>query len=87
MEYGLKEFKFFPAEAAGGAPVMKAMAGPFPDIKFCPTGGISLDNAMDYLTLPNVLCVGGSWIAKPKDIREKRWVVIENLAKEAAALV
>jgi 2-dehydro-3-deoxyphosphogluconate aldolase/(4S)-4-hydroxy-2-oxoglutarate aldolase len=66
---------------------MKAMAGPFPDIKFCPTGGISLGNAMDYLSLPNVLCVGGSWIAKPKDIREKRWSEIETLAKEAAALV
>jgi 2-dehydro-3-deoxyphosphogluconate aldolase/(4S)-4-hydroxy-2-oxoglutarate aldolase len=86
MEYGLKEFKFFPAEAAGGAPVMKAMAGPFPTIKFCPTGGISLGNAMDYLALPNVMCVGGSWIAKPDDIRNKRWKEIEQLAREAAAL-
>lgn len=87
MEYGLENFKFFPAEAAGGAPVMKAMAGPFPDIKFCPTGGIGLGNAMDYLALPNVMCVGGSWIAKPNDIREKRWKEIEQLAREAAALV
>ena len=87
MEYGLENFKFFPAEAAGGAPVMKAMAGPFPNIKFCPTGGIGLGNALDYLTLPNVMCVGGSWIAKPKDIREKRWAEIEQLAREAAAIV
>ena len=87
MEYGLENFKFFPAEAAGGAPVMKAMAGPFPNIKFCPTGGIGLGNAMDYLSLPNVMCVGGSWIAKPSDIREKRWNEIEKLAREAAALV
>ena len=87
MEYGLENFKFFPAEAAGGAPVMKAMAGPFPNIKFCPTGGIGLGNAMDYLALPNVMCVGGSWIAKPNDIREKRWKEIEQLAREAAALV
>ena len=87
MEYGLESFKFFPAEAAGGVPVMKAMAGPFPNIKFCPTGGIGLGNAMDYLVLPNVMCVGGSWIAKPNDIREKRWKVIEQLAREAAALV
>jgi 2-dehydro-3-deoxyphosphogluconate aldolase/(4S)-4-hydroxy-2-oxoglutarate aldolase len=87
MEYGLENFKFFPAEAAGGAPVMKAMAGPFPNIKFCPTGGIGLGNALDYLTLPNVMCVGGSWIAKPQDIREKRWDAIEQLAREAAAIV
>ncbi|MDG2017957.1 MAG: bifunctional 4-hydroxy-2-oxoglutarate aldolase/2-dehydro-3-deoxy-phosphogluconate aldolase [Porticoccaceae bacterium] len=87
MEYGLENFKFFPAEAAGGAPVMKAMAGPFPTIKFCPTGGIGLGNALDYLTLPNVICVGGSWIAKPKDIREKCWTQIEQLAREAAAIV
>ena len=87
IEYGLENFKFFPAEAAGGAPVMKAMSGPFPNIKFCPTGGIGLGNAMDYLSLPNVMCVGGSWIAKPSDIREKRWNEIEKLAREAAALV
>ena len=86
MEYGLKNFKFFPAEAAGGAPVMKAMAGPFPNIKFCPTGGIGLGNAKDYLSLPNVICVGGSWIANPKDIQAKRWTEIEQLAREAAAL-
>ena len=86
MEYGLENFKFFPAEAAGGAPVMKAMAGPFPTIKFCPTGGIGLGNAMDYLALPNVMCVGGSWIAKTNDIREKRWKEIEQLAREAATL-
>ena len=87
LDLGYTHLKFFPAEAAGGAPVMKAMAGPFPNIKFCPTGGIGLGNALDYLTLPNVMCVGGSWIAKPKDIREKRWAEIEQLAREAAAIV
>ena len=87
MGDGLENFKFFPAEGAGGAPVMKAMAGPFPNIKFCPTGGIGLGNALDYLTLPNVMCVGGSWIAKPNDIREKRWKDIEQLAREAAAII
>ena len=86
MEYGLKTFKFFPAEAAGGVPVLKAMAGPFADVKFCPTGGIGLHNAMDYLALPNVLCVGGSWIAQQADIRQKRWKEIEQLARDAVAL-
>ncbi|MDA8782523.1 bifunctional 4-hydroxy-2-oxoglutarate aldolase/2-dehydro-3-deoxy-phosphogluconate aldolase [Porticoccaceae bacterium] len=86
MEYGHRNFKFFPAEAAGGAPVLKAMAGPFADVRFCPTGGIGLGNVMEYLALPNVLCVGGSWIAKPKLIQQKRWADIEQLAREAAAI-
>jgi len=86
IEHGLQNFKFFPAEAAGGAPVLKAMAGPFADVRFCPTGGIGLHNAMDYLALPNVLCVGGSWIAQQADIRQKRWKEIEQLARDAVAL-
>ena len=86
MEYGHRDFKFFPAEAAGGAPVLKAMAGPFGDIRFCPTGGIGLSNVKDYLALPNVLCVGGSWIAQPKLIKQKRWADIEQLAREAVEL-
>lgn len=86
LEYGHRDFKFFPAEAAGGAPILKAMAGPFGDVKFCPTGGIGLHNVMAYLTLPNVLCVGGSWIAQPKLIQAKKWTEIEQLAREAVAL-
>ena len=86
MEYGHRNFKFFPAEAAGGVPVLKSFAGPFADISFCPTGGIGLHNVMDYLALPNVLCVGGSWIAQPKLIDEKDWAGIERLAREAVEL-
>ena len=86
LEYGYRDFKFFPAEAAGGAPILKAMAGPFGDVKFCPTGGIGLHNVMAYLSLPNVLCVGGSWIAQPKLIKDKKWTEIEQLAREAVAL-
>lgn len=86
MEYGHRNFKFFPAEAAGGPPVLKAMAGPFGDIGFCPTGGVGLHNAMEYLALPNVLCVGGSWIAQAKLINEQRWSEIETLAREACEL-
>ena len=86
LEYGHRDFKFFPAEAAGGVPVLKAMAGPFSDVKFCPTGGIGLHNVLAYLALPNVLCVGGSWIAQPKLIQAKNWAEIEKLAHEAVAL-
>lgn len=86
MEYGYRNFKFFPAEAAGGPAVLKAMAGPFGDIGFCPTGGIGLHNAMEYLALPNVLCVGGSWIAQTKLINEQRWSEIETLARDACGL-
>ncbi|CAI8365629.1 bifunctional 4-hydroxy-2-oxoglutarate aldolase/2-dehydro-3-deoxy-phosphogluconate aldolase [Porticoccaceae bacterium] len=86
MEYGYSDFKFFPAEASGGVPVLKAMGGPFGDIRFCPTGGIGLHNVLSYLALPNVLCVGGSWIAETKLIQEKRWADIEQLAREAVTL-
>ena len=86
LEYGHRDFKFFPAESAGGVPVLKAMAGPFSDVKFCPTGGIGLHNVLAYLALPNVLCVGGSWIAQPKLIQAKNWAEIEKLAREAVAL-
>ena len=86
LEYGHRDFKFFPAEAAGGVPVLKAMAGPLSDVKFCPTGGIGLHNVLAYLALPNVLCVGGSWIAQPKLIQAKNWAEIEKLAREAVAL-
>ena len=82
MELGLNRFKFFPAEAAGGAPVLKAMHGPYPHIRFCPTGGVTTQKAAEYLALENVLCVGGSWIIKPGDTLD----VIAGRARDAAAL-
>jgi 2-dehydro-3-deoxyphosphogluconate aldolase/(4S)-4-hydroxy-2-oxoglutarate aldolase len=67
LELGLDRFKFFPAEAAGGAPVLKAMQGPYSNVRFCPTGGVTTENARDYLGLDCVLCVGGTWLLKPGD--------------------
>jgi 2-dehydro-3-deoxyphosphogluconate aldolase/(4S)-4-hydroxy-2-oxoglutarate aldolase len=83
---GYDMLKFFPAEAAGGAPALKALAAPLPQIAFCPTGGITQANAPAYLALPNVLCAGGSWVA-PKDLMAARdWPAIEALARQAAQL-
>ena len=78
--------KFFPAEANGGAPALKAFAGPLPQMKFCPTGGVSTKNVADYLALPNVLCVGGSWPADPALMAAGRWNEVERLASEASKL-
>lgn len=86
MDMGLNYFKFFPAQASGGAPALKAMGGPIPQVKFCPTGGISLSNAKEYLALPNVLCVGGSWLAPAKLMADGDWDSITALAKEASQL-
>ncbi len=86
LERGYTVQKFFPAEANGGAPALKAIGAPIPQVRFCPTGGVSLKNADDYLSLSNTLCVGGSWVA-PKDLVAKGdWKAIEELAREAAAL-
>jgi 2-dehydro-3-deoxyphosphogluconate aldolase/(4S)-4-hydroxy-2-oxoglutarate aldolase len=85
-EAGLRFLKFFPAEQAGGAAFLKALASPIADVKFCPTGGISVRNAADYLRLPNVVCVGGSWIAPDDLVQAGRWDTIEMLAREARAL-
>ena len=85
MEYGLDHFKFFPAEATGGIPLLKAISGPFPQITFCPTGGISPGNYNDYLQLPNVACVGGSWLAPQTVVNEKNWIKIKELAQKAVA--
>ena len=86
LEKGYSIQKFFPAEANGGVPALKAIGAPIPQVKFCPTGGVSLKNAPDYLALPNTLCVGGSWVA-PKDLMlAGDWAGIEALAREAAAL-
>jgi 2-dehydro-3-deoxyphosphogluconate aldolase/(4S)-4-hydroxy-2-oxoglutarate aldolase len=85
-ERGYSVQKFFPAEANGGAPALKAIGAPLPQVKFCPTGGVSLKNANDYLSLGNTLCVGGSWVA-PKDLVTKgNWEAITELAREAAKL-
>lgn len=83
---GFDMLKFFPAEAAGGAPALKSLAGPLPRISFCPTGGVSPHNAKDYLSLPNVVCVGGSWIVTDQDMQAGNWKAIEDRARSAAAL-
>lgn len=87
MEYGLDHFKFFPAEAAGGIPMLKAIAGPFPQATFCPTGGISPENYQAYLQLTNVACVGGSWLAPQEVVKTKNWGKVTELAKLAIANV
>lgn len=85
-EAGFFRQKFFPAEQAGGAAMLKGWGAPLPDVVFCPTGGVTAQNAGDYLALPNVGCVGGSWVAPAKMIAEKDWAGIEALAAAAAAL-
>ena len=82
LQYNYQRFKFFPASVSGGPQALKAYSGPFGDVKFCPTGGISLDNAQDYLNLSNVMCVGGSWLAPKNLIEEKDWTAIKLRAKE-----
>lgn len=86
LERGYTAQKFFPAEAAGGAPALKSFASPLPQISFCPTGGVSLDNAATYLGLPNTMCVGGSWVAPAAMVKAGDWDGIEALAREAAGL-
>ncbi|MFD9249288.1 bifunctional 4-hydroxy-2-oxoglutarate aldolase/2-dehydro-3-deoxy-phosphogluconate aldolase [Streptomyces bottropensis] len=86
LERGVREMKFFPAEAAGGTTYLKSLAGPLPQARFCPTGGIGPGNAPDYLTLPNVGCVGGTWMLPPDVVAARDWARIERLAREAAGL-
>jgi 2-dehydro-3-deoxyphosphogluconate aldolase/(4S)-4-hydroxy-2-oxoglutarate aldolase len=86
LERGYTVQKFFPAEQAGGAGYLKSIGSPIPQVKFCPTGGISLKNARDYLGLPNILCVGGSWVCPKDKMAAGDWAGIEALAREAAAL-
>lgn len=83
---GFTHQKFFPAEAAGGVPMLKSIGGPLPQITFCPTGGIDLAKAPTYLALPNVACVGGTWMAPKELMKAGRWDEIERLAREAASL-
>lgn len=83
---GYDMLKFFPAEAVGGAPALKSLAGPLPRTSFCPTGGVTLQNAAGYLGLPNVVCVGGSWIVTDADVAQGNWTAIEDRARHAAGL-
>ncbi|MFF7146533.1 bifunctional 4-hydroxy-2-oxoglutarate aldolase/2-dehydro-3-deoxy-phosphogluconate aldolase [Streptomyces jietaisiensis] len=86
LERGVTEMKFFPAEAAGGTAYLKSLAGPLPGIRFCPTGGIGPGTAPAYLALPNVGCVGGSWMVPADAVAAGDWARVERLAREAAAL-
>ncbi|HIP82867.1 MAG TPA: bifunctional 4-hydroxy-2-oxoglutarate aldolase/2-dehydro-3-deoxy-phosphogluconate aldolase [Desulfocapsa sulfexigens] len=85
MEYGLREFKFFPAAAAGGIRMIRSIGGPFPQATFCPTGGISQDNYKEYLSLKNVACVGGSWLAPQDAMEQGDWQKITDLAHQAVS--
>jgi len=86
LERGYSMLKFFPAEASGGAPALKAIGAPIPQVQFCPTGGVSMANATRYLSLPNVVCCGGSWVAPTDKVQAGDWAAITALAAEAAAL-
>ncbi|MFG3057090.1 bifunctional 4-hydroxy-2-oxoglutarate aldolase/2-dehydro-3-deoxy-phosphogluconate aldolase [Streptomyces sp. NPDC048231] len=86
LERGVREMKFFPAQAAGGTAYLKSLAGPLPQARFCPTGGIGPANAPEYLALPNVGCVGGTWMLPQDAIEAKDWALVERLAREAAGL-
>ena len=85
-ERGYAHLKFFPAEPAGGGPYLKGLAAPLPGIRFCPTGGIGLKNAAIYLALPNVICVGGSWVAPAEALAAGDWARVTALSREAAGL-
>jgi 2-dehydro-3-deoxyphosphogluconate aldolase/(4S)-4-hydroxy-2-oxoglutarate aldolase len=86
LSLGLKTFKFFPAENVGGAPAIKALGGPFPQVSFCPTGGVSAKNLQTYLSLPNVICAGGSWMV-PSDLNEAdAFARATTMAREARSL-
>lgn len=86
LEAGFTFLKFFPAEAAGGLPMLKSLNGPLPRLRFCPTGGIDAARAPAYLALPNVVCVGGSWVVPKDAVAGGDWARIRSLAQEAAAL-
>lgn len=87
LEAGIDFLKFFPAEQAGGTTFLRSLASPLAAARFCPTGGVSPHNAEEYLAVPNVVCVGGSWVAPDDAIREGKWDVIESLARGASQLV
>ncbi|PID35376.1 MAG: keto-deoxy-phosphogluconate aldolase [Rhodobacterales bacterium] len=84
MDQGFEMLKFFPAEAAGGISMLKSLAGPLPAMKFCPTGGINASNLQDYLALPNVVCVGGSWLTPASLVDNHDWQQVTALAKQCS---
>jgi 2-dehydro-3-deoxyphosphogluconate aldolase / (4S)-4-hydroxy-2-oxoglutarate aldolase len=86
LGWGFNTFKLFPAQQAGGIGMLKALGAPFPEVLFCPTGGITRATAPEFLALPNVACVGGSWIAPADKVRAGDWAAIEALARDAASL-
>lgn len=86
LEHGIDTLKLFPAEVVGGQAMLKALYGPYAQVRFCPTGGITLATAPEYLKLPNVLCVGGTWLTPKDAVANKDWDTITRLAKEASAL-
>ncbi|MDD4886357.1 MAG: bifunctional 4-hydroxy-2-oxoglutarate aldolase/2-dehydro-3-deoxy-phosphogluconate aldolase [Thiomonas sp.] len=86
LDAGFTAMKLFPAEAVGGRALLKSLHGPLPQLQFCPTGGINLGNAASYLALPNVACVGGSWLAPEAALAARDWNAITTLAREAVAL-
>ena len=83
MDYGYQCFKLFPAVAAGGISLLKSFAGPYPDVCFCPTGGLTPQNFQDFLNLPNVVCCGGSWMVADSLVSAGNWSEIERLTAEA----
>ena len=86
LALGFDTFKLFPAQQAGGVGMLKALGAPFPEARFCPTGGITRATAGEFLALPNVLCVGGSWVAPADKVLAEDWATLEALARDAAAL-
>lgn len=86
LDYGFTDMKFFPAEASGGVKALKSLGGPFHQVSFCPTGGISLDNLKSYLSLKNVICVGGTWLTPDTFVREKNWDIVTSLTAESLKL-
>lgn len=83
LQHGFELFKLFPADAAGGTKLLRSLTGPFPHVRFCPTGGLNRENFRDYLALDNVLCCGGSWMATADLLAREQWDTIEELAREA----
>jgi len=86
LAHGFDAMKLFPAEQAGGLGMLKALGGPFANVLFCPTGGVTLESAPKFLALPNVACVGGSWLVPKDKVAAGEWHVVTQLAREAAAL-
>lgn len=85
LDHGFDIFKLFPAQALGGLAMLKSLGGPFPQVRFCPTGGLNPDNFRDFLALPNVICCGGSWMVGAELVDNGRWNEIEVLARQAMA--